>query len=883
MDKRFIEEIFPVRLVSKESTREKRIRHGHISTLHLWWARRPLASSRAVNYAALIPEATDEIDLIKKKNFIEELSKWENSLNYNLIEKAKKDILSSIGCPPKVLDPFSGGGAIPLEALRLGCKTYANDYNPVAALLEKCTLEYPQKFGNQDDKGWKEKNNQLIKDLNKWGQWILKAVQKELRSFYPEEPDGSVPIGYIWARTLNCQNPVCNVEIPLMRQFWLAKNKNKKVSLHLLTENKKIRFEIVGDGYKEMPNNYNPSKGTVSRAIVTCPVCGATIEAEKTRKLFSSGKSSQKLILVVFSHKKKGKWYRIATPEDVKILEKSKDYLINKRENFINKWNIDPVPNEPLPPAGTLGFRIQRYGILKWGDLFNSRQMLSLITFIEKIKEFWDKTDINEEYKKVIVSYLALELDKFASFNTKHAFWLSIGEKSTQIFSRHALPMLWDYVETNPLADSFGWKTQMKWVSKSVENLSNTSSDSAVITNFSATSLDYADNYFDAVFTDPPYYDNINYAELSDFFYVILKRILHDVYPEYFVTPLTPKSEELISNPIRHGNKQKSKTFFESNLKKSLKEIYRVLKPNGIVYIVYAHKSTEGWETLINAILSSGLLVTASWPIHTEMKVRLTSRETATLASSIYIIARKTKKIEIGWIKEIKTELNSYIPKKLNRLWDEGISGADFFIAAIGSSIEIFGKYNKVLDNKGKEVTPTQLLSIVRNIVTDFAVRQILHNGIADELSAMTKFYLLWRWNFQEAKAHFDEANKIAQSAGINLSNEWNKGFIVKKGEFIRVLGPHERNLNSLENSENLIDVLHYVCKLWAITKKDEMKSVLKSSSFGESEIIYKIAQAISETLPKSSSEKKLIEGFLNCKDSIITDWHNDTSQKKLV
>ncbi|OYT61616.1 DNA methylase, partial [Thermoplasmatales archaeon ex4484_30] len=327
-DKRFIEESFPVKEVSEHSAREKNIRHGHISTLHIWWARRPLASSRATSYAALIPTPKDIDEWEKKRQFIIELSKWENSLNMAIIEKARKDVLKANGSkPPRVLDPFAGGGAIPLEALRLGCETYAGEYNPVAILILKCTLEYPQKYGEK-----------LVKDVKKWGEWVLEEAKKEIGKFYPPDKtgyfgsgEGATPVGYIWARTIKCENPSCNAEIPLMRQFWLAKKSNKKVSLYPYVEGNEIKFKIVGDGYEKMPADFDPSKGTVSRAIVNCPVCGHVIEAKNVRKQFQEGKAGQRMIAVVLHSKnRKGKFYRIATEEDMKAYKEAEKYLEEK-------------------------------------------------------------------------------------------------------------------------------------------------------------------------------------------------------------------------------------------------------------------------------------------------------------------------------------------------------------------------------------------------------------------------------------------------------------------------------------------------------------------------------------------------------------------------
>ncbi|MEM0302448.1 MAG: DUF1156 domain-containing protein [Archaeoglobaceae archaeon] len=457
----FIEESFPIKEVSEISRKEKNIRHGHISTLHIWWARRPLAASRATSYAALIPAVGDVEEWEKRKQFIIELAKWENSLNKHIIEKARKDIVEANGKAPKVLDAFAGGGSIPLEALRLGCEVFAVEYNPVAVLILKCTLEYPQKFGKK-----------LVDEVKKWGEWVLEEARKELKDFYPEDElesnalslemenkkEKMAPVGYIWARTIPCQNPSCNAEIPLMRQFWLAKKDKKKIALMPFVEGGEVKFKIVGDGYEEMPANFNPEKGTVARAVANCLVCGSTVDDKTVRKLFQQGKSGQRMIAVVLNSKK-GKIYRIATQKDIDAYRKAEEYLKEKRAKLMEEWGIDPVPDEPMPPKETLGFRVQRYGILKWGDLFNSRQKLALITFAEKVRNAYSKMiaeGMDEEFAKAVVSYLALAVDMVVASCNTLGRWETTRELIADVFSRQALPMIWDFVEPNPFSGGSG-------------------------------------------------------------------------------------------------------------------------------------------------------------------------------------------------------------------------------------------------------------------------------------------------------------------------------------------------------------------------------------------------------------------------------------------
>jgi len=900
-NKRFIEETFPVKEVSVQSAKEKNIRHGHISTMHIWWARRPLASSRTTNYAALIPASSSIDEWNKKRQFIIDFSKWENTLNQTMIKQAREDILKlNGGKPPKVLDPFAGGGAIPLEASRLGCETYSSDLNPVAVLIQKCTLEYPQRYGRRieakEDVGMFSTDslkNTLLEDVRKWGGWILEEAKKEIREFYPSEKDGSIPVGYIWARTIPCQNPSCGAEIPLMRQYWLANKDKKKVALYPCTDNRNVEFRIVGDGYEDMPRDFDPKNGTVSRAVATCLKCGSVVDANTTRKLFHEGKAGERMVAIVLhTHNATGKTYRIADKSDMTAFRIADEYLKKKREKLLSEWGMNPVPDEPLPPKEShraVGSQLPLYGFKTWGDLFNARQKLALITFAEKIRMAHGKMlelRYGEEYAKVVSSYLALTLDRMAmSYNTLTG-WQSGYEKMGNMFARQALAMVWDYAEPNAVGGMV-----RSWESLFTDTLAVISATSQVIsksvpkiTQASATSLPYPDDTFDAIFTDPPYYDNVPYAYLSDFFYVWLKRTVGHLYPELFSTPLTPKSNEIVVYANRPGGKEEANRFFEDNLKKSFMEIDRILKPNGIATIVYAHKSTQGWETLINSLLDSDLVITSAWPLNTERNTRVNTQGTASLASSIYIVARKMERQPTGFYYEVKEKLKQYLDQKLGRLWKEGIGGADFFIAAIGSAIEVFGKYEKVMDYEGNIVRADRLLDDVREVATDYAVHQILHDGFAGEITDITRFYVLWRWNYGEAKVPFDEARKLAQSCGIDLANEWNRQRSVRKEkEFIRVLGPQERQLDELRNSAELIDVLHGALLLWEKSNRSEMVKLLQRSGYGKGEIFYRVAQAISETLPIESKEKKLLDGFLAGRERLREEVRKEAEQRRLL
>lgn len=605
-DKRLIEETIPLEDISRESAREKSIRHGHISTLHIWWARRPLVASRAAVFGSLVIPAKISQQTLKRtakvtkdglmrlKNeivddetlkgkelyhFMRILCTWEASNDEEIINHARELIKESHdGKTPKVLDPFAGGGSIPLEALRLGCETYANELNPVAHIIELCTLVYPQKYGKwveievEDENkaqgqlkmetGKKTKKvNQLAEDVRKWGNWVLDEAKKEIEEFYPPNPDGSIPVGYIWARTIPCANPTCKTDIPLLRRLWLSKKKGKEVALKIRvnSKNKEVKFEIAKG--KEV-EEYDPSKGTTARAHVYCPSCNSTMDDKTLRKMSKSGRMGERLIVVVeIRSDKTGKNYRIATERDLNIFRQADDRLQKKIEKW--KWKTKPLSDEEITGWGR-DFKVPLYGMSKWTDLFNKRQMLAILIFLDKVleaKKNLEKTS-DSTYGKAIVTYLSVILDKTVIYSTNLGYWHNTRELVNPGMGRQALVMVWDYAETNVINGNGSWPNNLDWVLNVIENISSINNISTLELG-SATKMPFKNRFFDYVVTDPPYYDNIIYSDLSDFFYIWLKQTLGDLYPEVFKTPLTPKKQEIVQNPARHnGNNIAAKKFF---------------------------------------------------------------------------------------------------------------------------------------------------------------------------------------------------------------------------------------------------------------------------------------------------------------------------------
>ncbi len=810
-----------------------------------------------------------------------ELSRWDNSLNQSVTEEARRLIREANGgASPRVLDCFGGGGAIPLEALRLGCETEVAEYNPVAVLVLKAALEYPQKFGRQRTESGGRLSptyaNPLLDDLKKWSSWLLDETRKEIGDFYPCDPDSSVPVGYIWARTIRCRNPSCGAEIPLMRQFWLSKKEGNKIALKLIAhkKTKTIEFEIVRGKHTE---SFDPSVGTTTRATALCPICRSGLDADSVRNEAKRGKLGQRLIAaVLLNAKAQGKNYRITKPEDMNVFERAENRLNDK----VRAWKLDfaPIPDEPTPsgegPGAERAFSIQNYGLMKWGDLFNSRQKLAMISFVEKVRQAHEKMlndGLPEEYAKALTTYLALAVDMIAVSCNTLCRWESTRQLIADVYARQTISMIWDYVESNPFSGSSGSWEKVNYYFQHFLAHASSIAQPAIVVHQSATSLRYPENYFDSVMTDPPYYDNVPYSDLSDFFYVWLKRMVGGLYPDLFATPLSPKTEEIIVHTLRHGKSMAiAKKFFEDMITRSFKEIRRVLKAEGIAVIVFQYRSTEAWETIVSSLLNSGLTLTASWPIHTEMEARLRARESAALASSIYMVCRKRGEEQVAYFNEVREQIDGRIKERLDEFWEQGIRGADFFVSAIGPAVEVFGRYSKVEKLSGQEVSVKELLEYVRRVVAEYALARILKKPDLSGVDQATRFYLLWRWTFNNAKVPFDDARKIAQSVGgVELTEMWGKSGLVRKDkEFIKVLGPKDRVFSGKEKPSTMIDILHYVVVLWEEGDRRKLQETLDETGFSRSETFWQVAQAISDVLPEGDKERQLIQGFIYGRES---------------
>ena len=726
--KRLAEVDFPIAVVSKHAAREKSIRHGHPSTLHLWWARRPLAACRSMLLGLLLPDPCDANcpvefrdkarDLLEKVQgrpgrhdeelrkqllrFIGDFANWDLAANPQYLEVSRGLVRAAHGQEsPLVVDPFAGGGAIPLEALRLGCDAFGSDLNPVACLILKVMLDDIPRQGQ----GFAE-------ELSRAGKEVKEAAERQLAGVYPEDLDGAKPIAYLWARTIRCEAPNCGAEIPLVRSFWLSKKADRKLALRSRGLQARgtvprVEFEIF-----EPRSEHEVQSGTINRAKATCLICNTVMTPERVRTQIAERRGGADVVfdangirvggarllaaVTLRAAHEQGREYRLPSERDYQAVWKAMKQLEEISANALAN-GLSPVPDEPLPPIGTLGFRVQRYGMLKWGDLFSARQKLALIVLTDRVR--------TESHRRpqAVNNLLALAIGKAADLGNAGAPWKPGAECPVHLFSSQKIPPLWDWAEAVLTSESSG--SFFSAFGRSVTTLESAfrytyRSGSTILADATDTKLPEESTAI--WFTDPPYYDAIPYADLSDFFYVWLKRALarHALLQDPFDphNPLTPKALEAVQDETKLFNGQpKSRAFFESRMSHAFMEGRRILKSDGIGCVVFAHKTTEGWEALLTGMILGGWTITGSWPIATEMGSRLRARESAALATSIHLVCRPRPEdaTTADWT-DVLRELPLRVGDWMERLQGEGIRGADLVFACIGPALEIFSRYAKV-------------------------------------------------------------------------------------------------------------------------------------------------------------------------------------------
>jgi putative DNA methylase len=801
-DRRLIEDFIPIKEISVEAAREKSIRKGHISTLHLWWARRPLVAARAAVFASLVaaPESYQKRSHLKKQMI--DLCKWEAVPE--TISKAKDAILEAqrerlglpVGTklqdvpPPKVLDMFAGGGAIPLEALRLGCETFAVDLNPVAHIIELCTLVYPQRYGKR-----------LADEVELWGNWVIGKVRSEIGDLYPvirvgevlaDRPEqmsllsapppkqlslaqGLTPVAYLWTRTVKCPNPACGADVPLVRQTWLCKKAKKYVALRVIPNHvtMRVEFEVV-EAATEKDLGFDPAAGS-SRGNSTCRHCGTTIATKPyIQEQGKAGKIGHQLMAIVCTTEgQQGKTYLSGTTYERYVPD---EFTIKSRlEKLVEETGIT-TPNEPVKVWSGV-FNAPLYGLDQFEKLFTSRQLLALMTFVKWVRLAHDEMvqqGYEGEFAKAIATYLTLNMGKVIDRYSSLGVWYTGGEKLQSPVSSGRLPMSWDFPESNPLeGGSGGWMKGQEYILSSIREFSKIANTDISLTRTSSTQgLNIPSSSLDAVITDPPYFDAVPYADLSDYFYVWFKRSIGHLYPEHFSSQLTPKKNEATMEPSRHGgDKKKAAQAYEDMMHQAFCEASRVLKPQGILVVVYAHKTTAGWSTLIDSLRRANFTITEAWPLDTEQQGGLRGLR-ASLASSIFLVARKRQTAAIGdFAIDVKPQLEQIITERVKTLMEEGVSGADLVIACIGAGLRAYTQFDKVELPNGDELDANSFLDEVQKAVVEAVLTSVMQcdkHGVS-QVDKTTQYYIMARYEYGEAIVEFDEANTLAKGVGVEL------------------------------------------------------------------------------------------------------------------
>ncbi|MBE9569154.1 MAG: DUF1156 domain-containing protein [Proteobacteria bacterium] len=823
--KKLIEVALPLDAINRESAREKSIRHGHPSTLHLWWARRPLATCRAVLFAQLVDDPSSHPDKFpteeaqKKERerlfkIIEDLVKWENINNERVLEAARQEILKSTGGnPPPVLDPFCGGGSIPLEAQRLGLKAYASDLNPVAVLITKALIEIPPKFagkppmhpGGQTSTHWHGAKG-LAEDVRYYGKWMRDEAEKRIGHLYPrvklpKEYGGreATVIAWLWARTVKCPNPACGAQMPLVRSFWLSTKKGKKAWIEPIVDrtDKTVRFHVKnGEGIPPTP----PKIGR--GASFRCLICNQIADERSVRHEFQSKRSGLQLLAIVAEGPRR-RLFLAPSDEHVTISKSARPKW--KPEEEMNQKTSDLVSG-------------RGYGFTHWYELFTSRQLVGLTTFSdlvvearERIKEDAIKAGMLDDgrplkdggtgaaaYADAAAIYLGMVVSRISNTISSLAIWSQSREQSINVFSRQALPMTWDFPEVNPFAGAAGdFCETASSMAKSIE-AAKVRTPSYVFQLDATSSLPKVDQPM--VVTDPPYYDNISYADLSDYFYIWLRRSLGKIFPDLFSTLLVPKAQELVATPYRFGgDKGKARHFFEKGLEHSFSLLRQIAHRDYPFTLYYAFKQAEldsslddgnghgiisstGWETMLEGLLRAGLAISRTWPMRTErptgMKVAVNA-----LASSILIVCSlRPSDAPMTTRRDFLNSLKKEMSPALNTLQQGNIAPVDLAQSAIGPGMAVFSRYSKVLEADGTPMKVRSALALINQELDEYLTEQ------EGDYDADTRWALAWFEQQGMEDGPYGVAETLSKAKNTAVDGLVEAGIIVSKAGKVRIL-----------------------------------------------------------------------------------------------
>lgn len=803
--KKLIEVALPLDAINREAAREKSIRHGHPSTLHLWWARRPLAACRAVLFAQLVDdpsahpdqfptEEAQEAERLRLFGIIEELVKWENVTNEAVLEAARAEIRRCFdGEPPPIVDPFAGGGSIPLEAQRLGLEAHASDLNPVAVLINKALIEIPPRWTGRapvhPDGGDSLGNSTwagaqgLAEDVLYYGQWMRDEAERRIGHLYPKAtlPDGgeATVIAWVWARTVTCPNPTCGATMPLVRSFWLSKKRGKETWVLPVVEGTDVRFEI-----RHEPAG-PPIEGTVGRQGAVCIVCDSPVPLSHIRLEGRAGRMGADLMAIVAEG------------------ERRREYLA-PTEAHSSAAQVDRPDDVPMAelPQNPRDFKTPNYGMTTFADLFTPRQLTALCTYSDLVVEARARIEADAvvaglpseravQYSKDVTTYLGFGVSRLADIQNSLCRWENTRSQVRNLFARQAIPMVWDFAEGGMFSGAAGdFGTSLGNLAAVAARTPATARGTEVAQR-SATERGFSGL---VVSTDPPYYDNIGYADLADFFYVWLRRSLRPVYPSLLGTMLTPKADELVATPYRfEGDKERAKQFFEDGFVETFTHAREQQLPDVPMTIFYAFKQSEtdvddgiastGWETLLQGLLTAGLTVTGTWPMRTELGNRVLAAGANALASSVVLVCRPRETTagvtdRAGFMSALRSEL----PAELAVLRQAAIAPVDLAQASIGPGMAVFSRYAKVIEPSGDAMRVRTALGLINQVLAEVL------DGQDGELDADTRWAVKWFEQRGHDQGPFDEANRLSNALGIGVDGLVRSGIVASGAGKVRLL-----------------------------------------------------------------------------------------------
>lgn len=803
MKRKLIEVALPLEAINRESAREKSIRHGHPSTLHLWWARRPLAACRAVLFAQLVDDPSahpdkfpnDEDQALERKrlfDLIERMVVWENAADSQLLREVHAEIAKCFdGEPPAVTDPFAGGGSIPLEAHRLGLETYASDLNPVAVLINRALLEIPPAWANRPPVfpgsaearlGDWERATGLAEDVRRYGDWIRTEAIARIGHLYPTvttPKGGTAPaIGWLWARTVLCANPACGATMPLVRSFWVSKKKDRPTWLRAIPREKHVDFEVV-------VGSPGPSiDGTVGRSGATCLVCATPVPLAYIRSEGQAGRIGQQLLAVIAEGQRQ-RVYSAASADQV-------DAAAVKRPLDVPDAELATHPQYMAAP---------RYGMREVADLFTNRQLVALTTLSDLVQEAHsriasdatrrDSRDAHA-YADAVCTYLGLAVGRSSDYNSSICSWHSGRDTIRNTFGRQAIPMVWDFAEANPLGRSTGnWGGQIAWISSVLDTLPATQA-SVHVGQADARSATVQG----CVSTDPPYYDNVPYADLADFFYAWLRRALRTVHGDLLSTLRTPKLDELVADHQRFGGRAAAERYFEDGFVETFSNIRKSARPDVPVTIYYAFKQAEahegsiastGWEKMLSALIESGLTVTATWPLRSELANRMRSLDSNALASSIVLSCRPRETsaestTRRGFLQALKEEL----PSALKKMQQGSLAPVDLAQAAIGPGMAVFTRYRRIVEADGSAMSVRTALALINQVLDEALSEQ------EGDFSADTRFCVKWFAQFGWDEQLYGVAESLSKAVATSVDGLVRGGVFWARAGKARLVGLDE-------------------------------------------------------------------------------------------